>query len=359
MATTAISKIEVNIDNVFTLLEKSETRLLNTQKYFDDNILLLESDIKNDEALKSFIARATNTVKDINEQRMVYTKKLDEIKSKFTNVENTIKNYIGKAQDKRNEIAKVELDKAKQQELQRKQEELKQLEVVELRRQCEIDLASYFEKMVDDFNAACIKSYHTITSENFNEKVEKIKKMDNLFNEKKYKEFIFGATSKFGHDVEAIRCDILIRNIEKYKKLFNEKVIEIRNELLVLAQKKIGGATQEDLVFEQQKVVVDKTAIEIRAACDKTEVLFNTAQESEQSAKINASEKLVLEVISKAGYQAVVQFWFEHLFKDEDESSMMNKSIKSMINDINRFSNKHKIFLESEYAKYKVDVKAK
>ncbi len=361
--TTALSIPKIDVAQLTDIYSRAAVRLQKCEA-FTEKLLALELSDENDAKLQAVILNCGTAVKEIQSERMNYTKAFDQIKKEFTTIESGISNAAARLQKAR-DIHATNKALAKQKaeaEIQNKKN--RELELVELRRECEMQLANYVGQLKQTLSTLFAKGFKTITAENYDEKVAAIKAYSNKL-PKEYSGFKFTAWSKYGHEMQPITDEVRDRNANKYAEDWVNFIHELKTESLVHLQNKkaAGFAVSKDGVDGKEAAVilevnttVDTKQIEIQANVEKTMVQFeNTAPISEEKP---ARESVKITVTDKLGFQAIAAFWFSTFLGSVDFDGLERKTLKSMIGDIEKHAKNTGEQIESDFVQYEVIYKA-
>ncbi len=362
-STTALTIPKIDVAQLTDIYSRAATRLQKCEA-FTEKLLALELNDENDAKLQAVILNCGTAVKEIQSERMNYTKAFDQIKKEFTTIESGISNAAARLQKAR-DIHATNKALAKQKaeaEIQNKKN--RELEIVELRRECEMQLANYVGQLKQTLSTLFAKGFKTITEANYDEKVAAIKAYSNKL-PKEYGAFKFTAWSKYGHELQPITDEVRDRNANKYGEDWVNYIHDLKTESLVhlqnkkaagFASSKAGADGKESAVVLEVNTSVDTKQIEIQANVEKTMVQFeNTAPISEEKP---ARESVKITVTDKLGYQAIAAFWFSTFLGSVDFDGLERKTLKSMIGDIEKHAKNTGEEITSEFIRYEVIYKA-
>lgn len=355
-STQALSIPKIDVAQITDIYSRAAARLQKCEA-FTEKLLSLELSDENDAKLQAVILNCGTAVKEIQSERMNYTKAFDQIKKEFTTIEGGISNAAARLQKAR-DIHATNKALAKQKaeaEIQNKKN--RELELVELRRECEMQLANYVGQLKQTLSTLFAKGFKTVTEANYDEKVAAIKAYSNKL-PKEYGAFKFTAWSKYGHEMQPITDEVRDRNANKYGEDWVNFIHDLKTESLVHLQNKkaAGFASSASPVKLEVNTAVDTKQIEIQANVEKTMVQFeNTAPISEEKP---ARESVKITVTDKLGYQAIAAFWFSTFLGSVDFDGLERKTLKSMIGDIEKHAKNTGEQIESPYIAYEVIYKA-
>ena len=344
----------------FPVIEDMYTRAatrLERCKIHTAKLLALEMNEENDAALQKFIGNCNTAVSEIQSERMVYTKKFDEIKSKFTSVENGIKSEQQTAQKRRDEYATKKAMEKKKAEAEAQAKIARDHELIELRRECEMQLATFVGNLKQTLSNLFAKGFKAVTAENYDEKVAKIKAYPETL-PKEYSDFKFVSHSRYGHELEPISNEVRDRNSLKYATEWAIFIHDLRTESLSHLQnrKAAGFAVSTSAPVLDVDATVDTKQIDIAANVAKTMATFDAAPAIDESKQPRESVKVT--ITDKLGYQAIAAFWFSTFLGSVDFDGLEKKTLKSMVLDVEKHAKNTNEQIDSEFIQYDVVYKA-
>lgn len=352
----------------FPVIEDMYTRAatrLERCKIHTAKLLALEMNEENDAALQKFIGNCNTAVSEIQSERMVYTKKFDEIKSKFTSVENGIKAEQQTAQKRRDEYATKKAMEKKKAEAEAQAKIARDHELIELRRECEMQLATFVGNLKQTLSNLFAKGFKAVTAENYDEKVAKIKAYPETL-PKEYSDFKFVSHSRYGHELEPIANEVRDRNSLKYATDWAIFIHELRTGALMHLQNRKAagfavsvaqdGTTSQPAIVLDVDTTVDTKQIDIAANVAKTMATFEAAPAIDESKQPRESVKIT--ITDKLGYQAIAAFWFSTFLGSVDFDGLEKKTLKSMVLDVEKHAKNTNEQIDSEFIQYDVVYKA-
>jgi hypothetical protein len=340
---TQITPVENNpIENIQEVMKSSKdrgTRIVND----GEKILLLELTAENDELVKTRIDQFKKALKDINEKRMPFTRKLDDYISQFTTNEKSIQNVINKLQDKRNQFVKKLSIEAEKQRIEQQKKEAQTNEYISLKSVIEIDIRSHVNELISKLKTGIIEASKTVAASNFEERFARLKAMPTELKDEKYFSFKNNLTGQF-NDANNITSDLLKRLQTELKETYQQEIEQIKQEAILhfnnLARLSVEEK-QKWIESEKEKIKLEKVTaneiasekVEISKQAETTNVILDSI--SNDIIDVNATTLIKIEVTEKAAYASLVAYWFSTCFS-ECKSEIENKSIGSMIIDLQR-----------------------
>ena len=343
----------------FPVIEDMYTRAatrLERCKIHTAKLLALEMNEENDAALQKFIGNCNTAVSEIQSERMVYTKKFDEIKSKFTSVENGIKAEQQTAQKRRDEYATKKAMEKKKAEAEAQAKIARDHELIELRRECEMQLAKYVQDLKQLLSNSFARGLKAASAENYDQKVADIRAYPETL-PAEYSKFKFVNHSKYGHELDPIANEVRDRNSLKYATDWAIFIHELRTGALMhLQNRKAAGFAVSTAPVLDVDTTVDTKQIDIAANVAKTMATFDAAPAIDESKQPRESVKVT--ITDKLGYQAIAAFWFSTFLGSVDFDGLEKKTLKSMVLDIEKRAKNTGEEITSEFIQYDVVYKA-
>lgn len=354
--TTAVSATPLQFPVIEDMYTRAATRLERC-KIHTAKLLALEMNEENDAALQKFIGNCNTAVSEIQSERMVYTKKFDEIKSKFTSVENGIKSEQQTAQKRRDEYATKKAMEKKKAEAEAQAKIAKEHELIELRRECEMQLAKYVQDLKQLLSNSFARGLKSASDENYDQKVADIRAYPETL-PAEYSKFKFVNHSKYGHELEPIANEVRDRNSLKYATDWAIFIHELRTGALMHLQnrKAAGFATSTSAPVLDVDTTVDTKQIDIASNVAKTMATFDAAPAIDESKQPRESVKVT--ITDKLGYQAIAAFWFSTFLGSVDFDGLEKKTLKSMVLDVEKHAKNTNEQIDSEFIQYDVVYKA-
>lgn len=352
------------------LLEKAEDRVSKMKKFYD---MLIESsksgiDSELDGKLKEFIEAAKVAKCEMNKERSPITRKLTEISKAFTAKENEAETLIAGIQKIRNAYAKKVAEENRKAEILGQQKRMKDEEAINLKAEIEMEFRIFVQSLIESKCKSIIAALGTITDENKEQKHEGLKQMSTEISTETLYKFETKKASKFNNNPTAICSQVKILLAEDMKKYFNTEVNDAKQDALIKfedyaalneterqAQIKLDEIRNQ--VESESALEVAQANIEASTDAEKAAAAFNSIAETTEAPE--AKVYYEIEVNGAKGYAAIVAYWFATLGKEFAVEKFPNKTIKSMIGDLERHSLKFNERLENDSVKYVEKYKAK
>lgn len=290
------------------MLTNLESRLSKLKSHFE-KIKTSENDSELEEAVKAY----NKTLKDFKDLRMPLTKKFDEIKSKFTSIENQVQECIDLVKHRRNVLAKIEYQKQRIEE--EKQRQLQIEAEAKIKEESDKKLAE-IQSIVLELNqwkVKIVKALTTVTPENYQEKLKALHNIpttiESSIDVTEYERDKEDFKQQAINEIQFIK-DMPEDQKQSYLSKFVEEIMQISDQI-------IEAKTYE----ENHNVLIKKTEIILDSVANDVDI------------KTPNVIKIVVE--NKAAYKALVAYWFEVIFPDY-EKEIGTKTINSMIIDLER-----------------------
>lgn len=298
--------------------------------------LAVEMDDNTDDAIQGIIANCKTAVEQMRSGRMVYTKAFDEIKKMFTSQESEIEACQTELQVKRNKYAAVKLEAKRREEAQLENERRKAQELIELKKECDMQLAAHFTRAKENFVKVFVASLNATTADNYDEKVERLNSISLDLKPEILKSFAFAGSGQYGHNLNAIQEECIERNADAYKALWHSFMTEMRTDgLEQLRIRKSCNFEKSKTVATTVSTATDTKQIEVAAQVATIENNFEHLPTVEPTVnKIRQAVKI--EITDKLGYQAIAAFWFLNFLQGTDLEKLEKKTLGSMVKDVEK-----------------------
>ena len=314
------------------ILSNNEARVLKATEYLN-KYKDLPLSAENDKILETIIVKTNTAIKEMNEARMPFTRKLNEVVAKFTAAENRMKLVSDEAQKKRNEYAKILVDKLKLEEKERLEKEKARLKLIEQREVIEKEVARNVDAILLRLMESLTNAFKTVNKENFDTKLLALNNMPTILDKLKYEKIFTGLVkAEYLSEIQPILdrnyqkyCDLYSRTVDNYKIMVAQWFTRLRENEFV------HDGEQSELELAK----VDKTTINIEVQQAKTELAFCT--HDVEMPKIKSSYEI--EILNKLGYQDFAIFWFEKIFKytsEEDCAKIFDRVCKDVVKYVNK-----------------------
>lgn len=316
-----------------------------------------------DAYIKSFIGGAKAAELDFRTKRMPITKRFDEIKKMFTAEENEVKALISEATAIRDQFAakKHKEEQARIQEQEKKR--YAENELIEIKKNIHLSLVSYVQQLLDQRKLAILEILKGKDKESVTNEVKAIK---TEFSNDVLSTFSPSVTSNFGHDVAAIKVEVVNDCLENLKKHWNTNLTELKTQALNQIDQlfSIDEDEKSDVLEAVKTEQLIESAEVVNAASDKlsndeavqkAQVALDSIEVVEEVAKKVSVE---IEITLEQAYAVIVQHWFMKCHK-EFKGVIARKTLGSMVKDLTKHANKTGERIDSEGIIYVEKVKAK
>lgn len=349
-----------------------------------------------DEDIAKYIKRVKQTGDAMNERRIPVTKLFDNIRSIFTEMENSISvkslsSPAYKLQEARNNYVKKKLN---DQERIRKEDELRLLKIkdkADFRSRVEVELYNYFNAYMTDQLQLLVNLNKFISLDNFDKSSESIVSFSVEYPQSHYRKFTSGAmipSSLSINDAQAIIKEVTDCKYCLFAAQYKEMLSDQRDVIAeVLPSKK-----QELLLIEEQRKTDDKTAQQMvdnmerkekeendRLEAERAEkerkgkeeisnnqkleemgALFATAMSSSAPSVVKVQTKKKIQIIDQRGFLDILNMWWSNegcLLCIEE----LEKKLKPMITSCEKLANdkNNPRLIQSEFIDYIDEIKAK
>lgn len=319
--------------------------------------LEIEMNDNTDDAIQGIISNCKTAVEQLRSGRMVYTKVFDDIKKMFTSQEAEIENCQTELQVKRNNYAAAKLEAKRREEALLEHDRRKAQELIELKKECDLQLAAHFTRAKENFVKVFVASLNTATSENYDEKVERLNNIILDLKPEILKSFAFLGSGQYGHNLTEIQDECIQRNTDAYMALWHAFMTEMRTDgLEQLRIRKSCNFEKSKLVFNVS-TATDTKQIEVAAQVATIQNNFDHLPSAEPTTnKIRQAVKI--EVADKLGYQAIAAFWFLNFLNDADLEKLEKKTLGSMVKDVEKHAKDTGEQITSPYLIYSESITA-
>ncbi len=294
------------------MISNLESRLAKLRNHFD-KIKTSENDSELEESYKAY----NKTLKDFKDVRMPLTKKFDEIKSKFTSIENQVQECIDLVKHRRNVLAKIQYEKQRVEEERQRQLQIEAEAKIKAESEGKLD---EIKKIVLDLNkwkVSIVKALTTVTPENYDQKLKALQGIPVSIATDLHIDVSEYERDKEDFKQQAINEIGFIKDMpDDQKESYLAKFIE---EIKAISEQILEAKTYE----ENHNVLVKKTEMILDAVSNDVE--------------IRTPNVIKISVESKAAYKSLVAYWFEVIFP-EYEKEIGTKTINSMIIDLERYA---------------------
>lgn len=346
-----------------------------------------------DQKVASYITKARNTVKKMNEKRSPFTKLFDQVRQQFTQIENEIDpSKAGtipyQLQAYRNQYAAKKL-KA-QQEAQRKALAEKQHKDALGRLSADIkdDFGKKFQSFLDGSIKALQALDEAVTLDNYDASMEKVKNVPTVLPA----EFVPGLkytvslsyysgvtpaeaaqkeneaknilsqqfTEQYKYEIETNRDYILDRLPSKKKELQKIATANAEEAARLQKEKQEREETERKRIEaeRQQKLAEAEKAKELEKQQKEISGLFEGAAISAAGSNTKAKVTKKIHLLDAEGILPVISMWWSKEGCNLSVEELMKK-FKSQITFCEKIANKDGEFIKHEFVEYVDDVKVK
>jgi len=324
-------------------------------------------DAEGDKTLLSFIKNVKSAKDDIKSKRMPFTRRLDEIKKRFTGTENEIDAIVSEFSGYRDSYAKKVLKEREAANNALRLKEMQEREAVQCVSDVSIALGEYINERIADVKGKMLASLKQANPDNVDEKIERVSNMKVEVPKGLFKGFTFYQDLKH-NDFETIRAKTVAERKEKMMHIFHDEIDSYRQECLYHLRdfKKTNFGTKDRAIKEHQdKIAASKQASnevnEVQAGIEKNqqiaEIAFN-AIEPVDTEQPNVRVGYEIKILERGAYAALVAYWFSTIGKDYDEEKFSRKTIGSMIKDLEKYAYSTGEKLDYKGINYESKVKA-
>lgn len=365
--TTQVSALAIPTVDTTSLTEMHQNASARLSKclVLKAKLMTDEMNEETDKNIQGFISNCATAKKQVQEGRMSYTKIFDQIKKEFTTVENGFDAVALDLQKRRDEYATKKAMEKKKAEAEAQAKIARDHELIELRRECEMQLAKYVQDLKQLLSNSFARGLKAATAENYDQKVADIRAYPETL-PAEYSKFKFVNHSKYGHELEPISNEVRDRNSLKYATEWAIFIHDLRTESLSHLQNKKAagfavsvapdGTTSQPAIVLDVDTTVDTKQIDIAANVAKTMATFEAAPAIDESKQPRESVKVT--ITGKLGYQAIAAFWFSTFLGSVDFDGLEKKTLKSMVLDVEKHAKNTGEEIASEFIQYDVIYKA-
>lgn len=289
-----MQSLEIKLENAQGVLTRNEDFVNKYKGAFESKTTGLSEVLteEQDEDIMKFIVSAKTCVKKMNEDRSVYTRRMDEVKSMFTAQEAVLSDIIKQSQKLRDNSATIQLNKKSKTE-----------EVPLLREKIEVYVKNTFVlelgKDIEDLQSCLLNPSDVL--------IEELSALEPNYTQNRFDQIIesIPVTSLYGNDVGSIIANVIEGKFEPLRDYYIKKMSEaIEATIHALAGKEVSPkevAVPEPIVAKEvtQPIVKEK----------------------------GKRTSLELEVINKEGWLQVVQMYFRDV-EDLDGKVTLEKMRK-------------------------------
>jgi hypothetical protein len=324
-----------------------------------------------DEKVRLTVQKLKALEKSLNDERTPYTKKMDEIKSKFIEQEKAVANTIAALQKTRDNYVSFKTEKIKQERIKQEFERFKNEEIILIEMEAAITLNKFVSDVIERKKTAVLNALKTVNESNKDEKFEALKAFPTQLDPVFLGNCSFDFKPKYNNDNDVAE-------------LYNQVFIQKELSLLDMYHREIETFKHECIMqFETITKLseADKQAV-IDSKVDEVKVESSTAQEvakveASQMAEVAKAENSMMaiaesidntlpshssgfeiEVLNNAGWTAIGAFWIT-VFGPKFEGNFETKTFKSMKGDLEGLAKKEGTKVVSDNLIYKEKVKAR
>lgn len=346
-----------------------------------------------DQLAASFIEKARKTVTKCNDARKPFTKLFDEIKSKFTAIENDIDPTKSgtvpfQLQQYRNEYAARKRAEEEQRRRAAIIEQQRMQAEARYRTDCETDYNRIFNSMLNGALNNIMQLYNEVTLDNYEQKYKHIEN----FTEQLPEQLITSARTSVmlppnvsADRLKQIREDVLSHLMPTFAGEFHAQIYNQKTEYLAMLpskrqelqraseasaeeaeriRKQIAERDAAEQARKQQELAAQQQAQQQQAAMAQQQAAMAGAFDASAAAmptyQPKTSVKKIIEVVTPSGFQAILNLWWveEGQFLSLEElAKMFMKQVSFVVKLANDKENPR--FINDPSIRYVEDVKAK
>jgi 23S rRNA pseudoU1915 N3-methylase RlmH len=387
-ANTEAVNLPAIINNAPDILMRSQERKSKAHESFLKISGLIEhygmSDLY-DGNLAKFIEKAKELNVSLNTERKPVTQMIDYIKKEFTKIESELKQLIDDAQSKRNAYATEKMNKKREEEQRAMRKLLKDKEIIEFRKACEISVSTFFSNCALLMKLKFLKHFDDLTLET----VDKAGFGNaTLSFDSCYPKGIedISPTGMFinltDNEKQSIKNEFLNADFSSYKDRFEKEIhLHLREladripskkaelQALSLADKEEAErllkeksdrekADIERIRLEEEKKKQDaEERASVKAAGEQASSLVDAQANVASAPKV--VESFEIQVTSVAAYLMLAQFWFEKEGKDLPKDKFEKFTFARIKTFCEAYAKKHGEFVKSQMIIYEPVYKAK
>ena len=322
-----------------------------------------------DEKVRLTLQRLKELEKSLNDERTPYTKKMDEIKSKFIEQEKAVVGIISVLQKTRDNYVSWKAEKIKQERIKQEFERFKNEEVILIEMESAICLNKFVSDVIERKKTAVLNAFKTVNESNKAEKFEALKAFSTNLDPVFLGNCEFKFQSKYENKVSEIYSSIYAEKESSLIEMYNREIETFKHECIMQFDSLTKLSESDKQAVIDSKVdevkVESSTAQEVAkveasqiAEVAKAENSMMAIAESIDNTLPSHSSGYEIEVLNNAGWTAIGAFWIT-VFGPKFEGNFETKTFKSMKGDLEGLAKKEGTKVVSENLVYKEKVKAR